>query len=231
VPSFDSLKNKQRELIRKSLDGAVFIWPATDGAGAATPLITSMTAKTGTAPNEVIDLSVLPTMAQSLGLLTNDGASFASEVTQSDVTSWGEVSPTRTDIISDTTTLNVTAQETKALTIGLLSGVDVAALTPDEDTGEVNFAKPTRPVGKLYRGFSIAVDLAEGGEIYLGRLLPKMKKSNQGEQVYGGGEDPILYPLTFTGQVDDAAGYSERWFFGGPGWQALLDEMGFDTTP
>jgi hypothetical protein len=183
VPSFDALKNKQRELIRKSLDGAVFIWPATDDAGAATPLITDLTVKTGTAPNEVIDLSVLPTMAQSLGLLTNDGASFASEVTQSDVTSWGEVSPTRTDIISDTTTLTVTAQETKALTIGILSGVDVAALTPDPDTGEINFAKPTRPTSKLYRGLSVAVDLGEGGEIYLGRLLPKMKKSNQGEQV------------------------------------------------
>ena len=231
MPSYDTLKNKQRELIRKALDGSVFVAPFSLANGTPSAVIAEMTSKTGTAPNEVVDLTALPADWDDLGLLNNDGASFASEITSSDVTSWGEVSPTRTDIISDTTTLTVTAQETKALTIGIMGGVDALALTPNVDTGEVSFAKPTRPQGKYYRLFSVAVDLGEGGEIYLGRFLPRAKKSNQGEQAYGGGDDPISYPFTFTGEVDDALGYSEKWFFGGAGWQLLLEQMGWDVTP
>lgn len=227
MPSYDTLKNKQRELIRKALDGSVFIAPFADDAGTPTAVIAAMTAKTGTAPNEVIDLVALPTGWDDLGLLSTDGASFASETTSSDVTSWGEVTPTRTDIISDTTTLTVTAQETKAITIGLIAGIDALALTPSATTGEVSFAKPTRPTSAHYRLFSVAVDEGAGGPIYIGRFLPRAKKSNQGEQVFGGGEDPISYPLTFTGEVDDALGYSEKWYFGGAGWQALLEEMGW----
>lgn len=227
MPSYDTLKNKQRELIRKALDGSVFVAPFADAAGTPSAVFTGLTAKTGTAPNEVIDLVALPTGWDDLGLLSNDGVSLASDVTTSDVQSWGSVTPTRTDIISDTTTLTVTAQETKALTIGILSGVDVAALTPNVDTGEVAFAKPTRPAGSYYRLFSLAVDLADGGEIYIGRFLPRAKKSNQGEQAFGGGDDPISYPFTFTGEVDDALGFSEKWYFGGAGWNALLTEMGW----
>jgi hypothetical protein len=227
VPSYDTLKNKQRELIRKALDGSVFVAPYADATGTPTAVIDAMTAKTGTEPNEVIDLVALPTGWDDLGLLNSDGASFASEVTSSDVTSWGEVTPTRTDIISETTTLTVTAQETKALTIGILAGIDAAALTPNVDTGEVAFAKPTRPAGQHYRLFSVAVDEGAGGAIYIGRFLPRAKKSNQGEQVFGGGDDPISYPFTFTGEVDDSLGYSEKWFFGGPGWENLLSQMGW----
>jgi hypothetical protein len=226
VPSYDTLKNKQRELIRKALDGSVFVAPFADATGTPTAVITDMTTYAA-GPPVVIDLTPLPTGWDDLGLLNTDGASFASETTSSDVTSWGEVSPTRTDIISDTTTLTVTAQETKALTIGIMSGVDVAALTPDADSGELAFAKPTRPAGSYYRLFSVAVDQGAGGDIWIGRFLPRAKKSNQGEQVFGGGDDPISYPFTFTGEVDDALGYSEKWFFGGPGWKALLTEMGW----
>jgi hypothetical protein len=227
VPSYDTLKNKQRELIRKALDGSVFVAPFADPTGDPTAVFTNLTAKTGTAPNEVIDLVALPTGWDDLGLLSTDGVSFASDVTTSDVQSWGSVTPTRTDIVSDTTTLTVTAQETKALTIGILSGVDVASLTPNVDTGEVAFAKPTRPAGSYYRLFSLAVDLADAGEIYIGRFLPRAKKSNQGEQAFGGGDDPISYPFTFTGEVDDTLGFSEKWYFGGAGWNAMLAEMGW----
>lgn len=227
MPSYDTLKNKQRELIRKALDGSVFVAPFADAAGTPSAAIAAMTAKTGVAPNEIIDLVALPTGWDDLGLLNSDGASFASETTTSDVTSWGSVTPTRTDIVSDTTTLTVTAQETKALTIGILAGVDVAGLTPDADTGEIAFAKPTRPAGQYFRLFSVAVDESAGGPIYIGRFLPRAKKSNQGEQVFGGGDDPISYPFTFTGEVDDVLGYSEKWFFGGAGWNVQLEAMGW----
>lgn len=225
MPSYDDLKNKQAELIRKALDGSVFL--ADLGAD---PLET-LTSATGTAPNQVIGLTALPTDWDDLGYLSNDGASFSRDVATSEVTSWGSVTPTRTDVTSDTSTLTVTAQETKLLTIGLATGADLANIVPDALTGEVRIAKPSRPKSKHYRILSLAVDEGQGGEIYIGRFLPRAKVSSYAEQSFGGGDDPVSWGVTLTGEVDDDLGYSEQWMFGGAGWNALLTDMGFTPTP
>lgn len=224
MASYDALKNKQTELIRKALDGSAFIGKITDDP------IASLTTYTA-GPPDVIDLSPLPTGWDDLGWLTSDGAQFARDVATSEVTSWGSVSPTRTDITSDTTTLTVTAQETKMLTIGLATGADLSAVVPDANTGEVSIAKPTRPSSRYYRVLSLAVDQGDAGEIYIGRFLPRAKVTSYAEQAFAGGDDPITWGITLTGEEDSTLGYSERWLFGGAGWQALLDEMGFTVTP
>lgn len=173
-----------------------------------------------------ISLRQLPSLWDDLGWLTTDGASHSRDVASSDVTSWGSVTPTRTDITSDTTAVAVVAQETKLLTIGLASGVDTSTIVADANTGEVSIAKPTRPRGKYWRVMTLAVDLGDGGEIYIGRFLPRAKVTNYTEQNYGQSDDPISWGVTLTGETDPDLGYSERWLFGGPGWNALLDEMG-----
>jgi hypothetical protein len=217
---YASLKNKQSELIRKALDGSVFLGDIT-----VTP-ITTLTIDSTTTPGTP-ELAVLPTGMDDLGWLTGDGAQFSRDVSNSEVTSWGSVSPTRTDVTADTTTLSVTCQETKLLTIGLATGADLAALVPNAVTGELSISKPSRPKSKHYRVLSLAVDEGDGGEIYLGRYLPRAKVSGFSEQSYGAGDDPVLWGVTFTGEEDSALGYSERWLFGGPGWKALLADMGF----
>ena len=222
MPSYDSLKKKQAELIRKALDGSVFI-----GDASTEPLAT-LTVATGTAPNQVIDLAALPVGWDDLGLLTEDGMAFSRDVSSSEVTSFGRVTPSRTDITADTTTLTVVAQETKLLTIGLATGADLANIVPDATTGELRIAKPVRPKSKHYRALSLAVDQTDEGEIFLGRFLPNAKVTSYAEQSYAGGEIP--WGVTLTGEVDDELGYSEQWLFGGPGWLALLDKMGFPTA-
>ena len=222
MADYEALKNKQAELIRKALDGSVFI------GDIAVPAITNLTTSTA-GPPVVIDLAPLPVGMDDLGWLTTDGAQFSRDVSTSEVTSWGSVSPTRTDITSDTTAMSVTAQETKLLTIGLATGADLAAITPDPVTGEVSIAKPTRPKSKHYRVLSLAVDLADDGEVYLGRFLPRAKVTGYTEQSHGGGDDPINWGVTFTGEEDSVLGYSERWIFGGAGWNGLLAQMGFDA--
>jgi hypothetical protein len=325
VPSYDTLKNKQNDLIRKALDGSAFVSPyalangtptdpidtlteynasaviatldapsnaqtvvtggnlvlkingstvtttlaASDNAAAIATKITTaagsaatasivsgklhiVTVATGEAATiEVvsgtgdaltssglvqgqvaygkdsgISLRQLPALWDDLGWLTTDGASHSRDVASSDVQSWGSVTPTRTDITSDTTAVAVVAQETKLLTIGLASGVDTSTIVADADTGEVSIAKPTRPRGKYWRVMTLAVDLGDGGEIYVGRFLPRAKVTNYTEQNYGQSDDPISWGVTLTGETDPDLGYSERWLFGGPGWNALLDEMG-----
>lgn len=220
MASYDALKNKQTELIRKALDGSAFI------GGIADDPIVNLTMYTA-GPPAVIDLSPLPEGWDDLGWLTSDGAQFARDVATSEVTSWGSVSPTRTDITSDTTTLTVTAQETKMLTIGLATGADLSAVVPAANTGEVSIAKPTKPSSRYYRVLSLAVDQGDAGEIFIGRFLPRAKVTSYAEQAFAGGDDPITWGVTFTGEEDSTLGFSERWLFGGAGWAALLDDMGF----
>ena len=222
MADYDALKNKQTELIRKALDGSVFI---ADIASDAIANLTTFTAAV-TGPPAIpakIDLTPLPTGYDDLGWLTQDGAQFSRDVSASEVSSWGSVSP----ITADTTTMSVTAQETKLLTIGLATGADLSGIVPAANTGEVSIAKPSRPKSKHYRVLSLAVDLGDAGEIYIARFLPRAKVSGYSEQSLGGGDDPISWGVTFTGEEDSTLGYSERWIFGGAGWNAILADMGF----
>lgn len=220
MADYEALKNKQTELVRKSLDGSAFVAPVTADA------ITTLTSYTA-GPPVVIDLTPLPTDYDDLGWLTSDGMQFSRDVAASEVTSFGSVSPTRTDITSDTTTLTVTAQETKLLTIGMATGADLSNVVPTLNTGEVSIAKPVRPKSKHYRVLALAVDLGDAGEIYIARFLPRAKVTSYAEQSFANGDEAITWGVTFTGEEDSTLGYSERWIFGGPGWLALLDEMGF----
>src|SRR5690606_22568120 len=159
MANYSALANKQSELIRKALDGSVFVAPR------SADKLTNLTDATG--------LLELPEGWDDLGLLSTDGAQFGRDVSSSEVTSWGQVGPTRSDITADTTTLSFTAQETKLLTIGMYTGADLAAIVADSTTGEVQISKPTRPKAREYQALSLAVDENEAGEIYIARYLPR----------------------------------------------------------
>lgn len=213
------LRNKQNELIRKATDGSVFLAPPdADGIDG----LTETSAST---------LKLLPDSWDDLGWLTNDGASFSRDVAQSTVTSWGSTTPTRTDVTTDTSTLTVTCQETKLLTIGVATGADLDSIVADATTGEVIIRKPTRATSKAWRALVLAEDEGDGGKIYIARYLPRARVSAFSGQAFGGGDDPITWGVTLTGEEDSAAGYSEAWIFGGPGWKALLTEMGIPNAP
>lgn len=225
--TYDALANKKRELIRKALKGSVFVAP-----GDALP-IEDLTEATGVAPNAVIGLKALPVDWDDLGWLSSEGAQFAREVASSDVSSWGSNTPTRTDITGDNTSLTVLAQETKLLTLGLATGADLAAITADAATGEVQIKKPLTPVKRAYRVLSVAVDYnpQTGNEIYVARFLPNAEISNYSEQSFGAGDDPIGWGVTLSSKEDSELGYAESWLFGGQGWFELLDDMGIETAP
>lgn len=210
---YKDLRNKQTELIRKALDGSVFLDNITGTA------ITSITDSTGA-------LTTLPVGWDDLGWLSNDGAAFARDVSSSDVTSWGSTSPTRSDVITDSSTLTVVCHETKMLTIGLATGADLAGVVPKMG-GEVVIRKPARPSSRHYRVLSLAEDQGDGGPIYIGRFMPRAKVTAYNPQNLGGGDEPITWGVTLTAYEDSVLGFSESWHFGGPGWLALLDAMGF----
>jgi len=222
---YEALQNKQAELIRKSLKGSVFI--ASIDAGVPARLTDPSDSRLQTLPVGTPTPFAMPW--GDLGFLSNDGASYSSDVASSDVTSWGSTGPTRSDITSDNSTLTVVAQETKLMTIGLYTGADLHADSAEAD-GELIITKTDRPKAKNYRVLSVAVDEGDGGEIYIGRLLARAKVNGKAEQAFGGGDDPIGWGVTFQGTKDSALGFTERWFFGGPGWNALLVQMGFNAV-
>lgn len=215
MADWESLKNHQNALIRKALEGSVFVAPYS---------ATGITSVTGSDSS----LNALPAGYEDVGFISDDGAQFSRDVDSSDVTSWGSVEPTRRDITSDVTTLQIAMQETKKTTIGLYTGADMSAVTADASSGEVQVEKPDRPAAKYYRVLSVAVDLSDAGDIYVCRYLPRASVTDFDDQAFqSSDDDPILWSVTMTGYNDAASGFSERYQFGGPGWKALLGAMGF----
>ena len=140
---YDALKAKQTQLIRKALDGSVFL------ASIDAPTITDLT---DAADKLLKPLPIGGSMPWGdLGWLSSDGAQYSRDVSSSDITSWGSVSPTRSDVTADSSTLTVVAQETNIRSIGLSTGADMSAAVPNVTTGELKISKPSRPSSKFYR--------------------------------------------------------------------------------
>ncbi len=217
---YSALKNKKTELIRKARDGSVFVGAI--GAGAITAISSGAGGTT---------LASLPSSGggyEDIGWTSTDGVNYARTTETSDVQSFGSVEPTRSDVTSDRITMACTAQETKLLTLGLYTGADLSAAQATISTGEFQIEKPDRPAQRYYRVFGLFVDDSDAGEIWIGRFMPRARVTDFGEQQFTDGDDPISYALTWTGYNDSVLGYSHKWFFGGPGWFALLDEMGIE---
>lgn len=214
--NFEALTAKKNDLVRKTVDCSFFIAPHTAGG------LTSLT-------DTDKGLLALPAGWEDVGLLSKDAIKHQRKVDVSDIKSAGRTDPTRSDITSDQTTIQIGCQETKLITIGLGTGADPSSITPDPTTGEVSIAKPTRPKPRYYRGLSLGVDEIDAGEIYIARYFPRVRVTDYDDQPYAPDDDEAspLYGVTLTAYTDSVAGYSERWLFGGPGWHSLLAEMGF----
>ncbi len=219
MATFASLQRTQTELIRKAKSGSAFL----------APIASTAVDEDFVGPGGV--LAALPTGYEDLGWLSNDGMGFSRDVSTSDVTSFGSVSPTRSDVISDTSTVTVSCQETKLLTIGLATGIDTTSIKTPGSNGAVMVRKPVSPSSRFYRLFCISKDDGDAGDIYVARFFPRAKVTSFAEQAFGGGDDPITWGVTMTGYADSDLGFSEAWLFGGPGWNALVADMGFSAIP
>ena len=216
MPDFTALQTLQSSLIRKFRNGSVFV--------SNTPSVTLPTRLTATTDNKPTALTI--TDWTDLGLLSEDGAQFESETSTSDTTTWQQVEPARSDVVSKVNTLALQAKETKRATIELYTGKDLSTLIPATG-GAVVFDDDTTPSFRYARVLAIGVDDTADGPIYLGRALTHARVTSLGGQSINKGDDGLVYDLTFTGYVDDVLKTSQRWYFEGPGWLAALSRMGF----
>lgn len=210
------LKDKKNQLIRKSLQMSVFIGDPSLAIVDETALFTTATGV----------IKALPTGYEDLGWTTTDGAQFSRSVTSSDVTSAGSTEPTRSDITADTTTMQVSAQETKLLTLGIYTGADLSSYVTDDPNGSITVEQSSKPVSRYYRVLGIGVDDTDDGEFYLVRSMPRAKVSDYADQALNNGDDPALWGFTFQAFEDSVAGYANAYILGGPGCLSLALEMG-----
>lgn len=216
MATLDDLRSAQEELVRKALDGAVFRAPTSVAHISGTTLF----GPTG-------DLLTLPTGWEDQGLLSTAGIAFGREVSVSNTSAFGRTTPVRSDVTGDTDTMNIVAIETNRQSIELGTGAILSAGSRDATNGSLEIKKPPRPKARTYHFLSIAVDENDDGEIYICRYLPRGKITAYGDQPFTSGDDPIGWPATVTGQVDSAWGSAGSYLFGGPGWNAQLEAMGF----
>lgn len=215
--SYDDLQQRNAALIFKALQGSVFIAASTVAA------ITSLT------DTDKL-LKELPAGYEDVGWTSDDGVQFSRDTDTSDITGWGSVEPLRSDVTQDTTTLQIECLETKKATIGLYTGADMTVVSPDATSGEVAIEKPARPGFSYYRVLAVAVDLTDDGEYYIARYLPRARVTGYDDQAMQSSDDtPLTWPVTITGYEDPVLGYSEKYFFAGPGWATKLAQMGFSA--
>jgi hypothetical protein len=215
VATLSELQQQNVDLIRKGLQGSVFVKRWEDDDDPIDALV------------DADGLLALPAGYEDLGLITKDqGANWTRDIETSDVNSLGHAQPTRRDITSDVTGLQVTAQETKALTIGLHEGVDLSATTRDAN-GNVVTDKPDRPARIFYRVLALFKDGDGADAVYMAKWLPRAEISDRGEQSWNE-ENEVQYTLTFTAFGDPNLGTSARSLWAAP--SATLDAMGFDAA-
>lgn len=214
---YQDLQKRKNQLIRKALQGSLF--------GGRYGTVAALSSLTGTDSS----LNQLPTGYSDFGWMTTDGLQFSRDVSSSDISSFGSVEPTRSDITSDIESLEVSLQETNIHTISLISGISEDQLVPDAASGELKVAKPATPSADYWRLLAFGCDIVNGQELYVGRHLPRAKVTAYADSAIANGDDPLLWGATFQGMKDDALATptAKIDFFGGPGWKALLVDMGF----
>lgn len=213
--TFSDVADLKDQLIRKALQGVLLVAPYSSAA------LTTISTTGGA-------LSI-DTDYKSIGKLSTDGSERSNEQEISDIFGWGDTSaPARRDVDRETTTLNVTAIETRRRVLELYDGVDLSTVVASANH-EVKYDKPLVPVIRDWRTLLLAKDInkANGLDVYIGLHFPRANFTVNGGQTLQPGDNPLSYPMTVTAMADALAGTGVRTFLAGPGMAGLKADMGF----
>jgi hypothetical protein len=220
VADYTTIAHRQSILIRKALQGSVFIAPYTSSA------ITSIT--TGSAA----DIAPLPAGYTDVGMIDKKNApTWASKVTSQEVMAWGDVYAARRDITKIDGSLKFTMLETNKTSLQLYIGQDLSSTPIAATTKELVINQQSRPSPIPYRVLGLFQDGTGVNAIYVARFYPRAFVTDIGDQKWDDDSDALMYDVTLTPQNDSVLGTPVVHFFGGPGWQSLLAATGFNTNP
>ncbi|GAA3727329.1 phage tail protein [Streptomyces tremellae] len=215
-PPFDQVADLHNELIRKALSSAI------------------LAADLDTPPLAVADLfdtdgnlKTLPEGYLAIGLTTDDGITFSSDLSISNVTSAQSVEPSRSDVDSDTLTAQFVPQETRQAGIALYEGLPLATLG---DVGtQWTWDRPATPLNPYRRLLFIALDYGDSGlPIYVVKHLPRARLTDRDDEQWAR-SDETNRSVTLTAYRDSTLGTSCRNWVDGPGWRAMAAGSGGGT--
>jgi hypothetical protein len=216
MPDLETLADHKSQLIRKALEGSIFVAPF------SAPPITTMTTGASSA------LTALPAGYVDVGFVEKKAAvTWSRKITTEEVLAWGDIFPVRRDITKDDSELKFSMLETQRQSLELYYGLDLSSTLPDPATSEVAFSQPSRPQTIFYRVFGLFQDGAGADAIYVGRFYPRASISDMSDQKWSDDTDPLLWEVSMSAVTDTDLGYPVRHFFGGPGWAGLLADLGF----
>lgn len=220
MADYTSIAHRQATLIRKALQGSIFIAPYSATA------ITAIT--TGAAG----DIKPLPTGYTDAGMVDKKNApTWANKVTSQEVLAWGDVYAARRDITQVQGSLKFSMLETNKTSLQMYLGIDLTSVPLDATTKELIVSQPARPQPIPYRVLGIFQDGAGANAVYVGRFYPRAFVTDITDQKWDDDADPLVWDVTVTPQNDPVLGTPVVHFFGGPGWQSLLTQTGFNTNP
>lgn len=206
----------QRQLILKPNEAHVFGMPMT------VPPIQRITE----GPDS--KLAELPVGAFDFGLLNKEDAiTLTREVEKSDINAIGYSNPVKSDFTSDISGINFTGLETNRHNIENNLGMDLSEMEADPVTKEIAFDQAA--IAQIRQLRYLLISKANSGvdTIYIGRLFLCGEVAEMGEQTITDGEGALTWPTVVNGMVDTEHGVSIRHFFGGSGWDRVLEDAGF----
>lgn len=218
MATFEDLREAKGALIRKALGGFIVV----------APMDVEVPDKFVDADGGLIDLKALG--YQKLGWLTKgDGINFSRDVEQQETESFGALEPTRIDFTKDVTSAAFRCQETNKQVLEMYYNLDLSGVTADANN-EFSFENEAQPSTIYRRMIYIAKDGNGDDAKYIIKTMPKAIVSEVQEQAWSS-ESELSYGLTVKATSDDELGFSVRHSFGGPGFGALLADMGFAADP
>lgn len=220
MADYTTIAHRQATLIRKALQGSVFIAPYTAAA------ITSIT--TGSSQ----DIAPLPTGYTDVGMVDKKNAiTWASKLTTQEVMAFGDVYPARRDVTKIDASLKFSMLETNKTSLQLYLGQDLTTTPLDPTTRELKITQLSRPSTIPYRVLGLFQDGTGVNAIYVARFYPRAFVTDVTDQKWDDDTDALMWDVSMTAQTDTVLGTSVVHFFGGPGWASTLAQTGFNTNP
>jgi hypothetical protein len=166
-----------------------------------------------------------------MGLIGSDDApTWARDMDTEDLLAIGFRDAVRTEITSDVANLTATFLEKNRHVIETYDNIDLSGVTPDPDTGEVKWIRPSDAPLIKSRYAAYGQDGSGADRVWMVKILTAGVIDSVDDQTWGG-EGFLTWPVTLKGLVDTEVGTSMITYMGGPGVKANLAAMGFDTTP
>lgn len=164
-----------------------------------------------------------------MGLIGSDDApSWSREMDTEDLLAIGFRDAVRTEITSDVASLTCTFLEKNRHVWETYDNIDLSGVTPDPDTGEVKWIRPSDAPLIKSRYAAYGQDGSGADRVWMVKILTAGVIESVDDQTWGG-EGFLTYPVTLRGNVDTESGTSMVTYVGGPGMKANLEAMGFSA--